>query len=105
MASQSADPLRPYWTRKYTRYQASPMVSVGNRIWNAMLSPNCARASNRGSLPSIFLYYAPMPGNAITKQDLFDLLAEGHAARITVVTPNQRLARILRAQFDSFRKI
>ena len=29
-----------------------------------MFSPNCARASNSASLPSIFLYYAPMPGAA-----------------------------------------
>ncbi len=45
-----------------------------------------------------------MPGDAITKQDLFDRLAEGHAAGITVVTPNRRLAQILRAEFDSFQK-
>ena len=34
--------------------------------------------------------------------NLFARLAEGHAARITVVTPNARLARALQAEFDSF---
>ncbi|HET6319599.1 MAG TPA: hypothetical protein VFG86_24335, partial [Chloroflexota bacterium] len=43
-----------------------------------------------------------MPGDAITKQDLFDRLAEGHAAGITVVTPNRRLALALRTEFDAF---
>src|SRR5258706_6961442 len=104
VASHEASPVRAYCVRNQTRIHASPIVSVGNRIWNAMLSPNCARASNRASLPSIFLYYAPMPGDAITKQDLFDRLAEGHAAGITVVTPNRRLAQVLRAEFDSFQK-
>ena len=45
-----------------------------------------------------------MPGDfpAIAKRDLFTRLAEGHAAGITVVTPNLRLARVLRAEFDVF---
>src|SRR5712691_4885039 len=34
--------------------------------------------------------------------ELFQSLAEGHAARITVVTPNPRLSRVLTAEFDSF---
>jgi probable DNA repair protein len=34
--------------------------------------------------------------------DLLARLAEGHAARITVVTPNRRLALALTAQFDAF---
>src|SRR5256886_530522 len=34
--------------------------------------------------------------------ELFQRLAEGHAARITVVTPNPRLSRVLTSQFDSF---
>src|SRR2546422_1077257 len=34
--------------------------------------------------------------------ELFQRLAEGHAARITVVTPNRRLAQALTAEFDSF---
>ena len=38
------------------------------------------------------------------QQDLFDRLAGGHAAGITVVTPNRRLAQVLRAEFDSFQK-
>src|SRR5476649_1506341 len=36
----------------------------------------------------------------LCKSDLFTRLAEGHAARITVVTPNQRLAQALAAEFD-----
>jgi len=34
--------------------------------------------------------------------ELFQRLAEGHAAGITVVTPNPRLARVLTSEFDSF---
>jgi ATP-dependent helicase/nuclease subunit B len=34
--------------------------------------------------------------------ELFQRLAEGHAARITVVTPNPRLSRVLTSEFDSF---
>src|SRR5882762_1698241 len=34
--------------------------------------------------------------------ELFQRLAEGHAARITVVTPNRRLSRVLTSEFDSF---
>ena len=42
-----------------------------------------------------------MPGQEIAKQDLFDRLARGHAAGITVVTPNRRLAKILKSEFDA----
>ena len=38
----------------------------------------------------------------ISQQELFARLAEGHAAGITVVTPNARLARALMAAFDEF---
>jgi probable DNA repair protein len=38
---------------------------------------------------------------AISKSDLFARFAEGHAARITVVTPNRRLAQSLVADFDA----
>ena len=38
---------------------------------------------------------------AISKSDLFARLAEGHTARITVVTPNRRLAQSLMADFDA----
>src|SRR5437879_10485219 len=34
--------------------------------------------------------------------ELFQRLAEGHAARITVVTPNLRISRVLTSEFDSF---
>src|SRR5712691_3383452 len=34
--------------------------------------------------------------------ELFQRLAEGHAARIMVVTPNSRLSRVLTSEFDSF---
>src|SRR5262245_32516852 len=37
----------------------------------------------------------------LPKADLFARLAEGHAAGITVVTPNVRLAQALQADFDS----
>jgi probable DNA repair protein len=40
--------------------------------------------------------------DAISKADLFARLAEGHAARITVVTPNRRLSQALMAQFDAW---
>jgi probable DNA repair protein len=39
---------------------------------------------------------------ALSKSELFARLAAGHAAGITVVTPNRRLAQALRAQFDAF---
>ncbi|HWD22453.1 MAG TPA: hypothetical protein VG591_04920, partial [Burkholderiales bacterium] len=38
----------------------------------------------------------------LSKSELFARLAEGHAARITVVTPNRRLAQALTAGFDEF---
>lgn len=41
-----------------------------------------------------------MGGAAISKQELFARLAEGHAAAITVVTPNRRLAQELAHEFD-----
>jgi ATP-dependent helicase/nuclease subunit B len=37
----------------------------------------------------------------ISKENLFARLAEGHAARITVVTPNKRLAQELQRDFDA----
>ncbi|HTQ76682.1 MAG TPA: PD-(D/E)XK nuclease family protein [Burkholderiales bacterium] len=45
-----------------------------------------------------------MPGEtaAIPKQELFARLAGGHAAAITVVTPNRRLSQVLKAEFDDF---
>ncbi|HSA90638.1 MAG TPA: PD-(D/E)XK nuclease family protein [Burkholderiales bacterium] len=39
---------------------------------------------------------------AISKADLFARLAEGHAAAVSVVTPNRRLSQALMAQFDDF---
>lgn len=44
-----------------------------------------------------------MPGDPpeISKQELFTRLAQGHAAGLTVVTPNRRLARVLKSEFDS----
>jgi ATP-dependent helicase/nuclease subunit B len=38
----------------------------------------------------------------LSKTELFTRLAEGHAARITVVTPNRRLAQTLMSEFDVF---
>jgi ATP-dependent helicase/nuclease subunit B len=38
----------------------------------------------------------------LTKADLFARLAAGHAAGITVVTPNKRLSQALMAEFDAF---
>jgi ATP-dependent helicase/nuclease subunit B len=43
-----------------------------------------------------------MSGTQIDKPELFHRLAEGHAAAITVVTPNRRLAQVLRSEFDAF---
>jgi probable DNA repair protein len=37
-----------------------------------------------------------------SQAELFARLAEGHAARITVVTPNRRLAQALMGEFDAF---
>ena len=41
-----------------------------------------------------------MPFAPLCKPDLFTRLAAGHAAGITVVTPNQRLAQALASEFD-----
>src|SRR5258706_5535988 len=38
----------------------------------------------------------------LSKAELFARLAEGHAARLTVVTPNKRLAQALNGEFDDF---
>jgi ATP-dependent helicase/nuclease subunit B len=43
-----------------------------------------------------------MSERRLTRHELFERLAEGHVAGITVVTPNRRLAQVLRAEFDSF---
>src|ERR1700682_3824938 len=43
-----------------------------------------------------------MSAKNIPKAGLFTSLAEGHAARITVVTPNTRLAQALQRDFDSY---
>ena len=37
---------------------------------------------------------------ALAKTELFERLAEGHAARIAVLTPNRRLAQALQREFD-----
>src|SRR5258707_15058847 len=38
----------------------------------------------------------------ISKKELLEKLALGHAARITVVTPNRRLSQALVSDFDSY---
>ena len=38
----------------------------------------------------------------LSRPELFARLAEGHAAGVTVVTPNARLARALVADFDAY---
>src|SRR6185436_4965665 len=38
----------------------------------------------------------------LSKPDLFARLAEGHAAGVTIVTPNKRLSQALMAEFDLF---
>lgn len=45
-----------------------------------------------------------MPGDTptLSKIELFARLAEGHAAGVTVVTPNRRLAQALKSGFDAF---
>src|SRR3990170_3406608 len=42
-----------------------------------------------------------MPLAPVAKQELLERLAAGHAARITVVTPNRRLAQELAREFDA----
>ena len=39
---------------------------------------------------------------ALTKAELFSRLEQGHAAAVTVVTPNKRLSQALMAEFDVF---
>src|SRR5512134_4015695 len=39
---------------------------------------------------------------ALSTSDLFARLEKGHSERITVVTPNKRLAQALMAEFDDF---
>jgi ATP-dependent helicase/nuclease subunit B len=41
-----------------------------------------------------------MPGRTVSKHELFERLAEGQAAKLTVVTPNRRLAQALAREFD-----
>jgi ATP-dependent helicase/nuclease subunit B len=48
------------------------------------------------------LSFRAMGVREITRQDLFDSLAQGHAAGVTVVTPNRRLAQVLKADFADF---
>ena len=45
-----------------------------------------------------------MPGDfsTISRTELFARLAAGHAAGITIVTPNRRLAQALKSEFDAF---
>ena len=43
-----------------------------------------------------------MPAAALTKPELFARIAEGHAAGVTVVTPNLRLAQELGRAFDRY---
>src|SRR3989442_13135087 len=38
----------------------------------------------------------------LQKSELFGRLAQGHASRLTVVTPNQRLSQALMLEFDAF---
>ncbi len=43
----------------------------------------------------------PLELSEKTRGDLFERLARGHAARLTVLTPNQRLAQSLTSEFDA----
>lgn len=45
----------------------------------------------------------PQQRRVLSRPDLFDLLAQGHAARLAVLTPNARLAAALQADFDRAR--
>ncbi|HSD55411.1 MAG TPA: PD-(D/E)XK nuclease family protein [Burkholderiales bacterium] len=40
------------------------------------------------------------PPQALTRDELFARLASGHAGRVTVITPNRRLAQAVAAEFD-----
>ncbi len=42
----------------------------------------------------------PQERRSLGKDELFQLLAQGHAARVTVLTPNRRLAQSLQRDFD-----
>ncbi len=42
-----------------------------------------------------------MPAAPFSKENLFARLAEGHAGRLTVVTPNRRLAQALAREFGA----
>ncbi len=42
----------------------------------------------------------PQERRSLGKEELFQLLGQGHAARVTVLTPNRRLAQSLQRDFD-----
>src|SRR6266404_3057468 len=79
---------------------------------------SCARAATqrnkigvRHQFPANIFPIAPPPrasvaklaaGAMLQKSELFARLAVGHAARLTVVTPNQRLAHSLTLEFDDY---
>src|SRR3954468_9678239 len=50
----------------------------------------------------VFICVIILRSDVLLKPDLFARLAEGHAARITVVTPNRRLAHSLTLEFDDY---
>jgi probable DNA repair protein len=56
-----------------------------------------------GAARSAGYHSGPMPGDpqTIEKVELFAALAEGRAAGVTVVTPNRRLAQVLKAELDA----
>ena len=61
------------------------------------------RRKHRYSCKDRARYHSGMPidPKALTRKELFDLLARGHGAGVTVVTPNRRLAQEIRARFDA----
>jgi hypothetical protein len=46
-----------------------------------------------------------MPAAPVAKQELLQRLAAGHAARISVVTPNRRLAQATVIRFDNTARV
>src|SRR3954470_24888435 len=88
------------------------------RISRAGYSCACAPIANssakigvRHRFPANIFRIAPPPhsslaklaaGAMLQKSELFARLAVGHQARITVVTPNQRLAHSLTLEFDDY---
>src|SRR5919197_1719713 len=72
------------------RAAAAASTSAAARKYLPIAPPRCASLAKLRT------------GAMLQKSELFARLAEGHKARITVVTPNQRLAHSLTLEFDDY---